>query len=230
VANNGVIVAGIVVFGFFVFGSYFISDTFAQSSEESLGSVVTNAASFGIAIFVFIGIPVLIITLIVLKIKRKLTTKISKKILLGIGVYLVGFLILGVASSFFLSDEEKAERDALREVNEAKKLKEEFDSRFDPAIVASAKKNLPEMQELPLEILRQCEKVNSYSKYEIFVIALAVNSADLEETIRGIDMALEILESEGFDKHPEVGPLIYQTRDTAAKAGNCIDKVISRYG
>jgi len=91
---------------------------FAQSSEESIGSVGLYAASLGMTIFIVIGIPVLIISLIVLKKKGRLTNKITKKILLGAGVLFVGMIIFGVTSTFFQSDEELAEREAERIADE----------------------------------------------------------------------------------------------------------------
>jgi len=106
----------------------------------------------------------------------------------------------------------------------------QFLAQFDPAIIELAKKNLPELRALPLEILRQCENVKSQTDYNIFIRALAADEDDLAETLREINTALKILEAENYDKHPVVGPLIYQTRDTAVKTSNCIDKVISKYG
>jgi len=101
----------------FSLGHFFILDSFAQSSEESLGFSVLNVTSYILTAFIVLVIPILII-LSVLKIKGKLTSSIFKKILAGIGLFFLGLIILAITSSTFMSDEEKAERAAEREERE----------------------------------------------------------------------------------------------------------------
>ncbi len=166
------------------------------------------------------------------------------KVGLGIIIVIVGFFAIGVGSvaiweysdpEGYQESLEKQERaDAIKEQTAAttkrveKIIKEQ--ARFDPSIVASAKRNIPEMKALPEEILKQCENVNSRADYEIFILALTVQEINLEEILRDIKIALRALEIDGYDEHPEVGPLIYQTRNIAIKTGNCIDEVIRKYG
>jgi len=102
--------------------------------------------------------------------------------------------------------------------------------KFDPIVVEAAKKNIPGMQELPREVLKQCKSIKSLSDYQTFLIAFGIMGDDLTDTIHGINTALTFLELEGYDKHPEVGPLISQTRNLASETSNCIDDILSRYG
>jgi len=106
---------GIIIFGLYVFVVVFWSLPIFVDETSSIGLNV-SAVMFGV--FIFLGIPTLIIILIVLKIKRKLTTKTLKIILLGAGVFLVGDIVIGVSSQSSLSDEEKAERADIREIEE----------------------------------------------------------------------------------------------------------------
>jgi len=101
---------------------------------------------------------------------------------------------------------------------------------FDPLLVQSAKENIPGMQELPREVLKQCKAVKSLSEYQTFAVALVIMSEDMVEVLNGIDATLILLELGGYDKHPEVGPLIKETRSLAVETGDCIDDLLSRYG
>lgn len=102
--------------------------------------------------------------------------------------------------------------------------------KFESTIVASAKKNLPEMQKLPRELLEECRKVKSYDDFVIFELAAEMNEDELVGVMNGINVALTLLESEGYSQHPEVGPLIKQTRDIAFDSGMCINDLMIRYG
>jgi len=101
---------------------------------------------------------------------------------------------------------------------------------FDPLLVASAKENIPQMQELSKFVLKECRDVNSYSDYQVFALAVAATEGTLVETIYGIADVLMILELEGYDEHPEVGPLIKETRSLQLEASYCIDDLLMRYG
>ena len=104
------------------------------------------------------------------------------------------------------------------------------DIEFDPIIVESAKKNIPGMQSLLNETLRQCKNVKSFEDYQIFILAVASLQDELTQTITSSDLALTVLELKGYDKHPEVGPLIKETRNLATVTSQCLDEMISRYG
>ncbi len=112
-----------------------------------------------------------------------------------------------------------------REQQEAPKVYSEF----DPLLVASAKENIPKIQELAKEVLEKCRDVNSYSDYQTFALALTLTGENVLEAIYGTDEVLTILESEGYDEHPEVGPLIKETRSLYLKTGYCIDDLLMRY-
>lgn len=117
-----------IVWSISVFSSvyYFSSDSFGQSSEESLGSVIASGSGYAVATFVVIGIPILIILLIVLKTKKRLTSSILKKILAGVGLFFLStMIIIPVISLSFLSDEEISEREAQRELREAVEAREQ---------------------------------------------------------------------------------------------------------
>ena len=100
---------------------------------------------------------------------------------------------------------------------------------FDPLIVASARENIPKMQEISKVVLKKCRDVNSYSDYQVFALAVAATEGTLVETIYGIADVLMILELEGYDEHPEVGPLIKETRSLQLEASYCIDDLLMRY-
>jgi len=101
---------------------------------------------------------------------------------------------------------------------------------LDPLVIASAKKNIPIMQSLPKEILTQCQNVNSYSDYQIFILAVALLEDELLENINNIDAALTVLELQGYGKHPEVGPLIKETRSISAETTECLEDIVRKYG
>ena len=107
----------------------FSTQSFAESSEESLGSVGNSVAAFGLTVFIFIGIPALIIALIVLKIKNQITKKILKKILLGTVVLVLGLVALQIISQYAMTNEEKAVRTAERAAEEARTLQERIAER-----------------------------------------------------------------------------------------------------
>ena len=101
---------------------------------------------------------------------------------------------------------------------------------FDPLIVASARENIPKMQEISKVVLKKCRDVNSYSDYQVFALAVAATDGAIVETIYGVAEVLMILELEGYDEHPEVGPLIKETRSLQLEASYCIDDLLMRYG
>jgi len=145
-----------------------------------------------------------------------------------------------------LSEEEKAELDEARQREalqreERQKERESAslipnppprppDTIFDPTVIKLIKENIPEMQSLPKEILRQCQNVKSYSDYQTFILAVMVMEEELTETITLINSVLTDLELQGYDKHPEVGQLISETRYLASRTSACLDYLIILYG
>jgi len=101
---------------------------------------------------------------------------------------------------------------------------------FDPEVIEAAKENIPKMQEIPKVILIECRGVNSYSDYQTFMAALAVIEQDLLDNVYSIDTVLTLLESDGYDKHPEVGLLIKETRLLSEASGDCLDGLYRKYG
>lgn len=101
---------------------------------------------------------------------------------------------------------------------------------YDPLVVKSAKANIPSMQSLFREILKQCNSVNSYSDFEIFATTIVIMQDELIQNTNNVNTVLTTLELEGYDKHPEVGPLIKETRSLALSTSSCIDRVLRIYG
>jgi len=110
------------------------------------------------------------------------------------------------------------------------KLNEVKQETFDPELVASAKKNIPILRSLPEELLEQCENVNSASDFRILVVAVASMKDDLTKSLYKINLLLTSLELQGYDEHPEVGPLITETRSIAVEASECIKDLAKKYG
>jgi len=101
---------------------------------------------------------------------------------------------------------------------------------FDPTIVQAAKKNLPEIQSLPKEIINQCRKVNSYSDFITLGLSIELIQDELTQTIEGTSLILTELELHGYDEHTEVGPMIRETRNLYSEALQCLDKLVMLYG
>ena len=147
-----------------------------------------------------------------------------KKFAIGCGIFVVALVILaGFGSSNNASTNELGSG-----------LPAEYNTdiplEFDPLIVASARENIPQMQEISKVVLKECRDVNSYSDYQVFALAVAATEGSIAETILGVGEVLMILELEGYDEHPEVGPLIKETRSLQLEASYCIDDLLMRYG
>ncbi len=109
------------------------------------------------------------------------------------------------------------------------KIAAKLANRFDPTIVASAKKNIPELQEFTKGILDECRAVKSYEDYQIFLIVLSVVGEEMIDVTYKIDAALTVLELDGYDEHPEVGPLITETRLLSLQTSGCLADMKIRY-
>lgn len=160
----------------------FSTRSFAESLEESLGSVGNSVAAFGLTVFIFIGIPALIIALIVLKIKNQITKKILKKILLGTVVLVLGLVALQIISQYAMTDEEKAVRAAEREAEEARALQERIAEREKQA-------ELNRQEELVLtdrqvaDIVKQYKGKDGKGDRLVDVLATLINVAYPNERI-----------------------------------------------
>ena len=177
---------------------------------------------------------------------------------IGIGVTVAILLVMWVAGAMIpnqelTTDPQEQEIQATREAEERKyqaelerqreaeerkyqaELERQRDlessnTKFDTELVEAAKENIPLMQSLPREILEQCRAVKSYSDYQTFLIVVGIMSGELVENLETMDTLLTTLEIQGYDKHPEVGPLIKETRNVAMRASDCMNDLIRKYG
>jgi len=133
----------VVIITIIFLSSFVVFDSFAQSSEESLGLSTLNITSYILTAFILLIIPILII-LLVLKRKEKLTSSTFKKILKGIGLSFLGLVILAIAGGMSLSDEEIAKQ----RIEEQRKL-----------VIEAHKPKLTEQDQL---ILNAKNELNSY--------------------------------------------------------------------
>lgn len=100
---------------------------------------------------------------------------------------------------------------------------------FDPALIKAAKENIPEMQKVAKVTLDACKKVKSYSDYQTFAEIVSSMSDNVIKFTDGVGAVLSELENRGYDKHPEVGPLIEETRDLYFEAYLCITELQDKY-
>lgn len=100
---------------------------------------------------------------------------------------------------------------------------------FDPALIKAAKENIPEMQNVAKITLDACKKVESYSDYQAFAEVVSSMSDNVIKFTAGVGAVLSELENRGYDKHPEVGPLIEETRDLYFEAYLCITELQDKY-
>ena len=163
-----------------------------------------------------------------------------KKFAIGCGIFVVALVILagfGSSNTEPMSDvtyepdsvTTPADIPPKYQPSENPIIHELPEKEFDPLLVAEAKKSIPVMQDLAKLVLKECRDVNSYSDYQVFALAVAATEGSIAETILGVGEVLMILELEGYDEHPEVGPLIKETRSLYLKTGYCIDDLLVRY-
>ena len=149
-----------------------------------------------------------------------------KKFAIGCGIFMVALVIL---AGFGSSNTEPIASNVTYEPSSAT-TPADIPLEFDPLLVASAKESFPAMQDLAKLVLKHCRDVNSYSDYLVFVTVVTSKSERLLENLNGIDEILTIYELKGYDKHPEVGPLIKETKSLSLEASYCIDDLLMRYG
>ena len=164
-----------------------------------------------------------------------------KKFAIGCGIFVVALVILagfGSSNTEPIASNVTYEPDSVTtpadippkyQPSENPIIHELPEKEFDPLLVAEAKKSIPVMQDLAKLVLKECRDVNSYSDYIVFGTVLTSEKERLLENIYGIGEALTILEEGGYDEHPEVGPLIKETRSLYLKTGYCIDDLLMRY-
>jgi len=95
------------------------------SAEESIGLTILNISATLLTAFVVFIIPALII-LALIKRKGRLPSLTLKKTLGGTGLLFVGLIILGVAGSSFMSDEEKVIRETQQKMDDAREKQEQY--------------------------------------------------------------------------------------------------------
>jgi len=117
-----------------------------------------------------------------------------------------------------------------RELERERELEQPSDDKLDPALVASAKKNIPDMQSLPQEILKQCKNVKSLSDFITLGLAVEIMMDELLASMELNNALITSLEVNGYDKHPEVGPLIKKYRSITFEMTECMDEITRRYG
>ena len=88
-------------------------------SEESLGLSVRNVISYLLVFFIVFIIPALII-LAVIKGKGRLASLTLKKTLGGTGLLFLVLVVIGVAGSMSMTDEEKVKEDVIRKIDDAR--------------------------------------------------------------------------------------------------------------
>jgi len=131
----------------------------------------------------------------------------------------------------------QAELERQRELEEARYQAElerqrelEKTSKFDPALIKNSKKNIPVFQNFFRTVLTECRNVDSYSDYQSFLIVMAVMGEEMIEQVNEVNRLLTALELQGYDEHPEVGPLISETRQLATTTSNCLEDMQYIYG
>jgi hypothetical protein len=198
----------IAVIGFFAIGHYFVLDSFAQGSEESLGSAIEYAASVVIADGIIFGIPALVILLIFLKIKGRLTMSLFKKITIGTGLFFLVAIVFGIGAGFLLLEEEKTQLETERqnEITQAKlenakntleeQKKYQEIQRLGDESFADAKKILGTYLESLKKGVTECNKVPNSVKISSLV------SEDAEEIVVNsvlMILIIEEVEKKGYD-------------------------------
>jgi len=163
-------------------------------------------------------------------------------LLVILGLFVALFVAAGISLALE-TDEEREEREqrsiekrqiefARQEQEKAKQLLEQKqqESKWDPEIVASAKKNLPKMMSLPNELLKECLLVVTDDDFEIYAIALLVNKEEITNVMIQMNDAILDLEVRGYDKHPEIGPLIAKNKLKMKQVQDCVFNLQERFG
>ena len=155
----------VVIIAIIFLSSFVVFDSFAQSSEESLGLSMKNMAAYILTAIVILIIPILII-LLVIKRKGRLASLTLKKSLGGIGLLFLGVVVLGVAGAMSMSPEEMAEqeRQDRHKWGQIKLTEEESQAR----------------QEVPTIKLTEQDQKYSNAKNELFSFLQSVNRSTSE--------------------------------------------------
>lgn len=154
-------------------------------------------------------------------------------VFIGIIIVIIVGVVLAVTGSGESKTGGKEITDASKSVERAAEPTTAYNPQttlFDPAIVKSAKENIPKMQITVKKILSECENVKSYSDYQTLGLAMLSVSDELTKNADDVDEILAALVMMGYDKHPEVGPLIEETRGLYWEANQCMTKLAGKYG
>ena len=131
----------------------------------------------------------------------------------------------------YLEDENQQLKNNLEtQPDSTEEYKPEPSTKFDPIIVQSAKEGIPSFQNFFKTILDGCNDVNSYDDYLIFMATVALMKDELIQNTNDVNVLLTTLELEGYDEHPEIGPMITKTRQIALDLSYCIDDIQYWYG
>ncbi len=163
-------------------------------------------------------------------------------LLVIVGLFVALFVAAGISLALE-TDEEREEREqrsiekrqiefARQEQEKAKQLLEQKqqESKWDPEIVASAKKNFPDMMSLPNEILKQCLNVMSYDDFIIFVSAMKIHKEEITDTMLLLNDVILDLQVRGYDEHPDIGPLIAKTKLKIGQIKDCGERMQDNFG
>jgi len=239
----------IAIIGLFVLGNYAILDSFAQNSEESLGTSMFNVSSIIATAFLVLIIPIIIFLLIMLK-KGKLTKSELKFSLIGMGVFFLALMIVGISSFSFLSDEEKVIRTA--EIEEERRAEEErerivqqqaerdAEQRKLQEIAAQREAELKDeklsTEELQTVIagfesynksvkilLDMCVNVESETNFVLLGLLINESGNDFQVNTANYGAVRDKLMAEGYGEHPVLGPLMDQSVILVDQMSTCME-------
>jgi hypothetical protein len=216
-----------ILIGILISSQYFISDSFAQNSEESIGTTLFNATTIMFVSFVILLIPAIIIV-VILWAKKKLTGRQLKFIFLGMVVFIPVLLVVAGISLEFQSDEEKAEREAEIEIERQIQLEKENQQRLadQQAILerkgdkafADAKRELDDYLISLKKSVQECNNIPDSMK----ISSLVQNEA--EEIV--LNSALMYLAIEEIEKAGYTGLSSYKQRiaNTVDELTDCLNR------
>ena len=198
-----------------------IAISFAQSSEKSIVYSVLDATGTIFAGLVMLAIPILIVLLIVLKKKGKLTGSLFKKILAIFGLFFLAIIITAIISSNFLSDEEKAERD--------KRIEEQEDKLNQAEIL---QQQIIEQQKAKLEKQKELESQKSLQAEKLRGLPVSCDGVDTTESwlYPTADQCAKDMGKGFYNWCLEKAKKEVSAEDAEARAGLCMGAISIRFG
>ena len=158
----------------------------------------------------------------------------NKDAAVGFGVIAVIIVVIvGVVMAILPEESETTQNEV--EKNEPIRIQDETvneptsNVEFDPEMVRVAEKNIPVMQIIFREVLKECNAVESYRDYLVLGNAIFIVQDEMVQAVEETDDALTILEVLGYDEHPTVGPLIKETRRLIGDSGDCVRDLLNKY-